>query len=183
MSVIDCNSILLSGITTDCEGSLGGIKKVWITRYSDVVKVTVDPKSDTDDRDDQISKIELKDGAKWYEYQFRKDTSSLTMTHNADESTGINYVQSDLSLVFTKMDAAKRLEMTALCVGQTAAIVEDANGHRWYLGLDEYVSASAGGGQTGVAKGDQNAYTITLSAASKTYPYEVKDGAFEADIA
>ena len=33
--------------------------------------------------------------------------------------------------------------------------------------------ASAGTGVTGTAKGDQNAYTITLSTDSESYPYEL----------
>ena len=35
--------ITLKGISLNCESSLGGIKEVWITQYSDVKTVTVDP--------------------------------------------------------------------------------------------------------------------------------------------
>ena len=180
MANFDCSSIFLKGICQDCQPALGGIKKIWIARYADLdfdaIKAGITTDATRGGVELEISAVPFKasaTGAKWYEYQFRKNTGSLTSTLNVDEATGINYVQNDLSLVFTKMETAKRLEISALSVGQVAVIVLDANDKYWFLGLDEYVSASAGAGQTGVQKTDQNAYTITLSTASSTYPYEL----------
>ena len=165
--------ITLKGITLDCQPSLGGIKRVWITQYSDVESVVVG-------EDDMIETITLATDAKWYEYQFRKATGSLTSTLNVDESAGVNYVSNELALVFTKMEKDKRIEIAALSIGQLAVVVEDSNGHYWFLGKDDYVSASAGTGVTGTAKGDQNAYTLTLSTDSDSYPYELSEAAIKA---
>lgn len=165
--------ITLNGITLDCQPSLGGIKRVWITQYSDVKSVVVGA-------DNMIESITLATEAEWYEYQFRKATGSLTSTLNVDESAGVNYVSNELSLVFTKMETAKRIEIAALSIGQLAVVVEDSNGHYWFLGKDDYVSASAGTGITGTAKGDQNAYTLTLSTDSDSYPYELSSEAIAA---
>ena len=52
-------------------------------------------------------------------------------------------------------------------------IVKDNNGVYWFLGYDEPVNATAGGGQTGQAKTDANQYTITLTDESHELPYEV----------
>ena len=79
----------------------------------------------------------------------------------------------DLVLQFLKMDTAKRIEMSALSVNELVAIVKDANGIYWYLGMDEAISATAGDGATGTARGDGNRYTITLQDNSSTFPYEV----------
>lgn len=159
--------ISLKGISLSCENSLGGIKEVWMTQYSDVKTVTVDPESN------MISAIALEASAKWYDYQFRKGTGSLTSTLNVDETAGVNYVANELSLVFTKMETSKRLEIAAMSIGQLAVIVLDSNGKYWFLGKDDYVSASAGTGATGTAKGDSNSYSITLSTDSETYPFEI----------
>ena len=167
--------ITLNGITLDCQPSLGGIKKVWLAQYSDVSEVTVDPESK------MISSIT--NAGEWYEYQFRKATGSLTSTLNVDETAGTNYVSNELSLVFTKMETAKRIEIAALSIGQLCAIVLDSNGHYWFLGKDDYVSASAGAGNTGTAKGDQNAYTLTLSTDSDSYPYEIDPSKIETILA
>lgn len=167
--------ITLNGITLDCQPSLGGIKRVWITQYSDVESVVVG-------EDNMIESITLAAEAHWYEYQFRKATGSLTSTLNVDESAGVNYVSNELALVFTKMETAKRIEIAALSIGQLAVVVEDSNGHYWFLGKDDYVSASAGTGVTGTAKGDQNAYTLTLSTDSDSYPYELSAEAIAAIV-
>ena len=170
-TVMDCASITLAGIPMSCEPSLGGIKTVYITQYSNVTGTTVE--------DDKIATIGLEATAKFYKYSFRKNTGSLTSTLNVDESTGTNYVSNELALVFTKMETAKRIEIAALSIGQCAVVVEDANGKYWFLGKDDYVSASAGTGTTGTAKGDQNAYTLTLSTDSETYPYELSEAAIK----
>lgn len=168
--------ITIAGITLDCESSLGGIKQVWITQYDNVKSVTVD------DETNQISAITLESNAKWYNYQFRKGTGSLTSTLNVDETAGTNYVSNELALVFTKMETKKRIEIAALSIGQLVVVVEDSNGKYWFLGKDDYVSASAGTGVTGTAKGDQNAYTLTLATDSESYPYELSAEAIQSVV-
>lgn len=169
-----CDNITLKGILLDCSSSLGGIKKVWMTQYSDVESVTMD------DTSQMIKTITLKSSKTWSPFEFRRGTSSMTSTLNVDESTGTNYVSTELNLIFTKMDTAKRIEVAGMAIGQLACVVLDSNGHYWYLGKDDYVSSSAGTGQTGTAKGDQNAYNITLSTESESYPYEI-DPTFAAE--
>lgn len=170
-----CNQTL-AGIQLDCSNSLGGIKAVYIANYSDVDGVQVD------EADGKITGITMDGGKMFKAYRFRKQTGSLTSTLTVDETAGVNYVSSELALVFGKMETTKRLEIAALSKGQLAVIVEDSNGLFWYLGKDDYVSASAGGANTGTAKGDQNAYTITLKDESATYPYEVEASAAKAVI-
>ena len=164
---MDCSSITLAGITMDCAPSLGGIKRVWLTQY----------KEDLATLDAEGGKIASLGEATWYEYQFRKGTGSMSSTLTVDDTAGTNYVTNELALVFTKMETAKRMEIAAMSVGHLCAVVEDSNGKYWFLGYYDYVSASAGTGVTGTAKGDQNAYTITLSTDSESYPYELADEA------
>lgn len=170
-----CNQTL-AGIALDCTNSLGGIKTVYIANYGDVEG------QPAVGEDGMITGITMVSGATFKPYQFRKQTGSMTSTLNVDETAGINYVSTELSLVFTKMETAKRVEMSALAIGQLAVIVEDSNGKYWYLGYDDYVSSSAGGGNTGTAKGDQNAYLLTLRDESDTYPYEITENAVKAVI-
>ena len=170
-----CNQTL-AGITLDCTNSMGGIKTVYIANYGDVEDVKVG-------EDGEITTITMKDSATFKPYQFRKQTGSMTSTLNVDETTGLNYVSTELSLVFTKMETAKRLELAALSIGQLAVIVEDCNGMFYYLGKDDYVSASAGGANTGTSKSDANSYTLTLKDESTTYPHLVAKSAVDALIA
>ena len=170
-----CNQTL-NGITLDCSHSLGGIKTVYIANYGDVESVSADTSSG------KIVSVTMAASAKFKPYQFRKQTGSMTSTLTVDETAGVNYVSTELSLVFTKMETAKRLELSALSIGQLAVIVEDSNGTFWYLGKDDYVSATAGGAQTGTAKGDGNNYTLTLRDESDTYPFEIDKSAVDSII-
>lgn len=170
-----CNQTL-NGITLDCSHSLGGIKTVYIANYGDVESVSADTSSG------KIVSVTMAASAKFKPYQFRKQTGSMTSTLTVDETAGVNYVSTELSLVFTKMETAKRLELSALSIGQLAVIVEDSNGVYWYLGKDDYVSVSAGGAQTGTAKGDGNNYTLTLRDESDTYPFEIEESAVKSVI-
>lgn len=160
-----CNQTL-AGIQLDCTSSMGGIKTVYIANYADVASVITD-------EDGVITEITMTDGAKFKPYQFRKQTGSLNSTLNVDETSGLNYVSSELSLVFTRMEFLKRLELVALSKGQLVVIVEDCNGELQYLGKDDYVSANGGGANSGTNKGDQNAYTLTLTTESMEYPHFV----------
>ena len=168
-----CNQSL-AGITLDCTNNMGGIKTAYIANFDDVKEVDVNETSGV------ISALTMAEGATFKPYQFRKGTSSMSSTLTADETNGLNYVTTELSLVFTKMDTAKRVEMSALSLGQLAVIVLDSNGIYWYITPDDYAAASAGTGETGTAKGDRNAYTLTLTAENTTYPIEITKEAVEA---
>ena len=81
--------------------------------------------------------------------------------------------RSELTLVFHKMDTSKRLEISALAIGNMAMIAEDANGKCWFLGKDEPVTMASGQSQTGVAKGDKNGYDCVLACEGRQEPWEV----------
>lgn len=172
MAYQSCGSITLAGIATDCTPSIGGIKVVYLLSYDNLGEVKV--------TDNQVSDIELLNNGKWYRYQFRKNTSSLTSTWNAGATEGDYFIQNDLAMVFNRMDTAKRIEISALTAGHTAAVVEDMNGNVWFLGMDQYLSASAGTGVTGTAAADANAYNITLTTQSADYPFALTAEAYEA---
>lgn len=190
MAYADCASIVLKGIQMDCSNSIGGIKKVWLARYSDVDTVeTGDIFGQLETPVGQqttvllgkgITTLDLKQDAEWHQYEFRKNTGSLTSTLNVDETNGNNYITSELALVFSKMETKKRMAMAAFAVGAVVAVVLDSNNRYWFLGFDDYVSASAGTGETGTAKEDRNAYTVTLSTDSAEWPFELSDEIAEA---
>ena len=191
-----CNQTL-NGITLDCSHSLGGIKTVYIANYNDVTDLSYNASTGSTTgttsgvtgsttgvtyTGDTITGITMASGAVFKPYQFRKQTGSMTSTLTVDETAGVNYVSTELSLVFTKMETKKRIELSALSVGQLAVIVEDSNGTFWYLGKDDYVSATSGGAQSGVAKGDGNNYNIILREESDTFPFEIEESAVKSVI-
>ena len=127
----------LTGMGLDCRESVGGIKEVYILGDRSEVTVTV--------AQDAITGITLDAGSdKFLPYKFRKQTGSMVSTINTSEENGTTFVQTDVTLVFHKMEAEKRLEVAALMVGDCAMLVKDGNDKYWFLGKDEPVTMTAG---------------------------------------
>lgn len=164
----------LEGIPQDCAPSMGGIVEAYIANFDDVASVTV--------QDGQINAITMADAAKFKKYYFKPGTSNFTSTLNVDPANGVNYVSTDIVLLFSRMETAKRVEVAALSVGDLVMIVKDANGKYWYFGYDEPVTATAGDGQTGTARTDGNRYSITLQDNAQSWPYEILTGEGGVDL-
>ena len=98
-------SQVLNGIAASCETNVGGIREVYIANYDDVTAIEVDATTN------MIDTITMAQSAKFKKYLFKKNTSSLTSTLNVDPSAGVNFVQSDLALVFAKQETTKRMEL------------------------------------------------------------------------
>lgn len=161
-----CNTI--QSFTYDrCEANLGGIRKIWLSNY-------VEDAAAYDGEGSGATHMitGFTSGATWVEYPMRKNTASMVSTLNVGDEGGV-FVTTALNMVFSKMDTPKRLAMVALAVGECMAVVEDANGLRWFLGKDYPLTATEGAGETGTAKADPNHYTVTLTDESKEYPIQV----------
>lgn len=164
-----CATYSFSGIGANCKGSRGGVVKAWIAPHTaDLIT-----KSNTGD----ITTYKLKDTTTFKEFSFRKGTSSFTSTLNIDSANGVNYVSTEINLVFHRMSASKRVEMNSLALANMVVVVKDGNGKYWLFGIDEAVVASAGEGSTGVAATDGNKYSITLLDEFSEWPYELTDSA------
>ena len=162
---MSCISKTISGLAHDCSSNIGGISKVWITGYKEGAATL---EADVINGFNEAVTLES-----WKPFAFRKGAASMTKTANIDDANGINYITTELVINFSRMETTKRIEMQALLLDEVMVIVKDNNGVYWFLGYDEPVKASAGGGQTGQAKTDANQYTITLKDESHELPYEV----------
>ena len=166
MAYTQCSQIN-AGINARCDTSMGGIIEVAIANYEPGIFTLAT---------NNVS-ASVEGTIKWYGFRFRKGTSSMNSTLNIDDANGVNYVSTELTMIFGKMDTAKRLAIAGLAAGEVVAVVKDANGKYWALGYDEPVTASAGEGVTGTARADGNHYSITLLDNSASFPYEVSNGA------
>ena len=163
---MSCSQVL-NGIAADCQTNVGGVREVYIANYSDVTTIEVDEVSN------MIKTITMAETAKFKKYAFKKNTSSMTSTLNVDPANGVNFVQTDLTVVFAKQETVKRMEIAKLSLGELRVIVLDANGKYWFLGQEEFVSATSGTAETGTNRTDGNRYQIVLTDYSSSYPYEV----------
>lgn len=167
-----CQTINLKGFGNNCDTSMGGVKAIWIANYAEGRMTTISASSGTDEgKLNWVSTSAVKDDFKVF--YIKQNTSSFTSTLTVDPANGVNFVSTVLSLVFTKMDTEKRIEMSALAVSDVNVIVCDANNKYWYLGFDEPVTATNATGETGVQKTDGNRYTIEFTDESTSFPYEL----------
>ena len=147
-------STTISGLSRDCAASKGGVAEVYIANREDVTAVTL--------TDGKVSGITMASTKTFKVYQFNRGTASMASTYNVDQANGTRFVGTDLVMVFTRMQTAKRIEVTALAVNDLYVIVKDNNGAYWLLGYD-----------TGTALTDRNGYSVTLHDDSDEMPYEV----------
>lgn len=158
-------SVTLAGIASDCLSNKGGVKAVYLANKSDVTSVDVS--------ENVITAITMTASAKFKKYDFRKDSATMTSTLTVGDNGGSNYISTVLSMSFNRMEAAKRLEMNAMAMGELVALVEDRNGTVFYLGYNDAVKASNGTGETGDVRTAVNQYTIELTDESSDFPYTV----------
>lgn len=162
MAEISCGSVTLNSFSRDCSPNMGGVKKVWMILKSDINAVAADG---------AISSISA--SGNFYQFPFRKGAASFTSNLQKDDTAGSYYWETDLVMNFQRMETRKRIAVMALTQAESAAIVLDNNDKYWFLGYDEYLSATAGTGETGTAKTDANQYTVTLQDSSLELPYEI----------
>ena len=160
---MSCTAYALKGITNDCATSKGGIREVYIADWAKDLFVAGETA-------DTIAS--LKAETKWYRFYIKKNTSSFTSTATIDLANGVNYVSTELNLVFTRMETSKRVEMSALLLNDVACLVVDSNNKVWCMGKDNPVNASAATAESGTNASDGNKYSITLTDESDTFLFE-----------
>lgn len=176
---MECNSITLKGIIRDCNPNMGGIQKVWMILKSDI---TNDPTPQ--EGMDKITELTVAEGeGKVNAFEFRKGAASMTSNLQKDDTNGSYFWLTDLVMNFQRMETSKRAAIMALTLAEACAIVQDANGVYWFLGLDEYLAATAGTAETGTAKTDANKYSVTLQDSSLALPYEIDKTVAEGIVA
>lgn len=162
-----CSGLAIGGIGKDCEGGAkGGVTRAWIANYDSAIF------SGTTDSGMTIATGHTADFKPFY---FRKNTSTYTSTLNVDLANGVNYVSTEINLVFHRMCGAKRVQMNALTQSDMAVVVKDGNGKYWLFGVEDPVVATAGEGAAGIQATDGNKYSVTLTDECSVWPYELTD--------
>lgn len=165
----------LTGIAMECSPSKGGIIEAYVANWAEgIFKYDTDSGTTGDiEIPKTITGITDSGTTVWKKLAFRKNISNYTSTMNVDDANGVQYVSTEINLVFNKMQTASRLAIAAMGLTGMAAIVKDANGKYWGFGVDEPVMLTAGSGESGTAATDANHYSITLTDTSAFLPMEL----------
>ena len=169
----------LTQITTSCGSNLPSLKKLYIGTFESG-NFTYTYQQDGQSKDvldadgnkiiEAVSGATLNSGAdKWVEFSFRKNTCSMNTEMTVNDN-GSFYFTNGCDMVFSKIENSKRLALESVAAGECTMIITDSNNNTWLIGAENPVSLSSLTASTGTAIGDNNQYTVTLSAQEAHMP-------------
>ena len=162
-----CN--ITSGIALDCMDSIGGIKVAYLGINLSWTSFTYGTNSII------VGATGAGVTQSFYEYELPKDTGSITETFNISNTNGTAFYSQALTINLQKLDAAKRAQLLLLSRNRNITmIVVDNNDKIWMLGQTRGGVLTQGTSVTGVAPGDANQYSITITADEPAMMYEVQ---------
>lgn len=169
-----CNSI--SAITYTCLQNAGGVKAIYITNFSNVTGTTANSIG-------TLTAIGMNGSAKFQEFQFNRNTSSIEEEATINLENGTTFYTQTVNLVIPRREASKRDKILVLATGQPklAVIVKDSNDAYWFVGLGNGAYLTSNKTGSGVKKDDANAYTLTIVGEEALLAPEV-DSAILASI-
>lgn len=162
--------ILTNGIGLGCLDSTGGLKNVYIANY--------DQTGTTFSADASSVITGITTSETFYKYQFRKQTSSFTEEGALSVENGTNFYTPTVTMVFHKLESTKRNAVLLLAKADTHVIVETQNGDYWLAGKVNAMNLTTTSSASGLAFGDLNGYTISLTGAEPELAQEVSAAAF-----
>lgn len=157
---------LTDGIDPFCGYNVGGVIKAYIADFDKVDSITIGTNS-------VVSAISMTQSGVFYEFSFREDTSSATITNTPTTSTDM--VEQVVTLVFQQFSTAKSTILSLLRGKKLMVIYQDGNEQYWLSGIKFGVRMTNLEITTGTDRNDPNIITITLTARELELPVEVDD--------
>lgn len=169
-------SNLTAGFTLDCNDSNGGIDKIFIANG---------PVESITEAAGVITAITVGGSAlvpgDFFEFEVPRQTSSFTETINVSQENGTVFYDQALTMVFNKMEAAKRDQILLMAQATNMVVVfKDNNGKFFSVGVEKGAYMTAGSAVSGTTYSDRSGYEITISGAEPSPSYEVSGSFVEA---
>jgi hypothetical protein len=165
-------SLLTGGLTIACSPNIGGIKKAYITDFSNV-----DGASDFTETSGTITAIAITSGENYYEFEFNKNSSFYTESQTTSLENGTQFVNQTVTLVIPRREVAKRNVIALLGQKPLSIIVLDQNDKYWLFGRKNGCNMMTNEGGSGTAKGDLNGYTLSFMGEEVELAPEVSSSA------
>lgn len=168
--------LITAGWELDCKDSNGGLEKVFLANgkisgftqtSGEVTAISVDgtPLTPSD----------------FFGIEIPKQTSTLTESVEASTENGTVVYTQTLSLIFNKMEAAKRNQILLMAQNENLiVVVKDNNGLYWSVGLERGATLTAAELTSGTAFADRNGGELTLTGIEATPMFTVDSSIVEA---
>ena len=162
--------VLTSGIPLGCLDSTGGIKNVYVAKF-DATGTTFSANSES-----QITGITSSES--FFTFKFRNQTSSFAEEGSHSVENGTNMWTQTVTMVFHKLESAKRNAILLLAKTDTHVIVQTQNDDYWVIGKINSANLLSSASAAGQAFADLNGYTISLVATEPEMAQELTAAAF-----
>lgn len=186
------NCLITQGYEIDgcVKDNTGGLAKIYIANFKDITGVTYGGSyTGSTFNQEMVTDIDFISGGTFYTIDLTKQTSSVTESLTVSVENGTLSYSPVITLVINKMQTETRNLLKMMATGLLMGIVQDQNEKLWLLGVKNGLDVTATENTSGVALGDRNGYTITITGIepkpmvelySKIYdteaPFEVVNG-------
>jgi hypothetical protein len=136
-----------------CKDAVGGIQKVFFADYGTLGTATI-----------TAGLVTAFSGTTYTLFQYDvKSASGLEQTITSSNDNGTTFFEQTLTLVLTKLDAATQVELAKVIATRPHVFVQDNNGNYLAVGMTRGCDVN-GSISTGVALGDLNGYSLTITS-------------------
>jgi hypothetical protein len=166
---------ITNGFDLQCKDGIGGIKKIYLNAHN-LYAGSLEFDATTQEVNGCSSE------GKVFEFILPKSTGSFTEEVSSSVENGTIFYTQTITASFHKLSAQRRKQLELIAQNRLFVIVLDNNDNYWVVGYEDGAEVTAASTMTGVAKGDMNGYTITISSDSKNKAYRIEDGIFASDF-
>jgi len=159
---------LSSGHQLQCRSGVSGIRKLYISNFSDNETYTYDANN-------QITGITS--GATYYTFEQRPQAAEFNETINASIENGTLWYLQELTMSFDKNEVSLRNQIALMAQAQLRVIALDNNGTYNLIGRINGADITGGSLPRGKEFGSKNGATLTITA------YEPQPSSFISDAA
>jgi hypothetical protein len=144
--------VLTTGRKLACKEVVGGIKQVFFADYGTLGATTI-----------TNGTVSAMTGTySLYQYDV-KSASGLEQTITSSNDNGTTFFEQTLTMVITKLDPLTQVELQKVIAARPHVFIQDNNGNYLAVGLTRGCDTN-GTVSTGIALGDLNGYTLTITA-------------------
>lgn len=145
--------LMTTGRKLACKDAVGGIQKVFFADYGTLGTATI-----------TAGIVTAFSGSTYTLFQYDvKSASGLEQTITSSNDNGTTYFEQSLTLVLTKLDALTQAELAKVIATRPHVFIQDNNGNYLAVGMTRGCDTN-GTISTGVALGDLNGYSLTITA-------------------
>jgi hypothetical protein len=165
--------LINNGISIDCINVVPGVKEIYLATYSASTTYSINA-ANVITGATSLNSV--------YKFEFPRNTASYTDEAQVNQANQSIAYTPTISFKANKMTATERDKVLLIAKAKTIAIVVDNMGQFIILGIDNGLTCSVAGGQSGVAATDSNDYHITLNGLEDELGQFITYGAFSAKI-